>query len=112
MDFKRRVENIGAEDEAVQAYRKAIKAKQDHADGFYSLANLKTYKFLPDEIALMDRLAADEGLLPNDAVHISRFLAKAYEDQKAYDVAFRHLEKGNELKRHRAATRPMSCRPN
>ena len=93
------LKTLGREDEAVEAYRKAIKAKQDHGDGFYGLANLKTYKFLPDEIALMDRLAADEGLLPNDAVHISFSLAKAYEDQKAYDVAFRHLEKGNKLKR-------------
>ncbi len=100
------LKTLGREDEAVQAYRKAIKAKQDHGDGFYSLANLKTYKFLPDEIALMDRLAADEGLLPNDAVHISFSLAKAYEDQKAYDVAFRHLEKGNELKRIQSGYTP------
>ena len=100
------LKTLGREDEAVEAYRKAIKAKQDHGDGYYSLANLKTYKFLPDEIALMDRLAADEGLLPNDAVHISFSLAKAYGDQKAYDVAFRHLEKGNELKRIQSGYTP------
>ena len=100
------LKTLGREEEAVNAYRQAIAAKQDHGDGFYSLANLKTYKFAPDEIAQMDRLVANESLLPHDAVHISFSLAKAYEDQKAYDIAFHHYEKGNELKRIQSGYTP------
>ena len=100
------LKTLGHEEEAVEAYRQAIAAKQDHGDGFYSLANLKTYKFTATELKKMERLVQDGDLLPNDAVHISFALAKAYEDEKAYELAFTYYEKGNELKRTQSGYTP------
>ena len=100
------LKTLGREDEAVEAYRKAIEGKTDHGDGFYSLANLKTYKFSKAEREQMDMLMKGDDLLPHDAAHISFALAKAYEDEKAYELAFTHYEKGNELKRIQSGYTP------
>ena len=93
------MKTLGREAEAVEAYRQAIQVKADHGDGFYSLANLKTYRFTDDEIARMDALMARGDMFANDAVHVAFALAKAHEDQKAFDISFRHYENGNALKR-------------
>jgi tetratricopeptide (TPR) repeat protein len=100
------LKTLGREDEAVEAYRKAIEGKTDHGDGFYSLANLKTYKFSEAEREQMDILLKGDDLLPHDAAHICFALAKAYEDEKAYELAFTHYEKGNELKRIQSGYTP------
>ncbi len=100
------LKTLGREDEAVEAYRKGIAAKTDHGDGFYSLANLKTYNFKEHELQQMNRLVQSGDLLPHDAVHISFALAKAYEDEKAYELSFMHYKRGNELKRIQSGYTP------
>lgn len=100
------LKTLGREDEAVEAYRKGIAAKTDHGDGFYSLANLKTYNFNEHELQQMNRLVQSGDLLPHDAVYISFALAKAYEDEKAYELSFMHYKRGNELKRIQSGYTP------
>ena len=82
------LKTMGREDEAIGNYRQAVRAKPDHGDGYYSLANLKTYRFDADEMKAMTAQMARDDLLPADRVHISFALAKAHEDGGDYAAAF------------------------
>ncbi|MDB2668718.1 sulfotransferase [Alphaproteobacteria bacterium] len=93
------LKTMGREDEAIGNYRQAVRAKPDHGDGYYSLANLKTYRFDADEMKAMTAQMARDDLLPADRVHISFALAKAHEDGGDYAAAFANYYAGNESKK-------------
>lgn len=84
--------------EAITAYRNAWQIKPDFGDAYWSLANTKTYQFQEVELQAMTSLAKAAETSTEDRIHIHFALGKAYEDQKAYDTAFSHFHKGNELK--------------
>jgi tetratricopeptide (TPR) repeat protein len=96
------LKTMGREDDAIAAYRAAIANKGDHGDGFYSLANLKTFSFEDSEIAHMRQQLASDSLLPTDKIYMSFALAKAYEDQRDFEQSFFHYEMGNRLKRQQS----------
>jgi tetratricopeptide (TPR) repeat protein len=93
------LKTMGREDEAIANYRAAVRAKPDHGDGYYSLANLKTYRFDAEQMQAMTAQMARDDLLPADKVHISFALAKAYEDGGDYEAAFANYQAGNESKK-------------
>lgn len=84
---------------AIESYRAAIGAKPDHGDAFYSLANLKTYRFEPSEVDAMRKLTERSDLAFMDRVHINFALGKALEDAGEYEESFGYYKAGNELKR-------------
>ena len=47
------LKTVGRLPEAIDAYRAAAAARPDFGDAYWSLANLKTYRFTDDEIARM-----------------------------------------------------------
>jgi tetratricopeptide (TPR) repeat protein len=47
------LKTVGRTDEAVDSYRQAILSFPSHGEAWYSLANLKTYRFEDDEVAGM-----------------------------------------------------------
>ena len=89
----------GDRDEAEESYRAAIAAKPDHGDAYYALANLKTYRFDPGEIAAMKTQVERSDLAFMDRVHLHFAIAKAMEDERDYEAAFHHYDAGNSLKR-------------
>lgn len=94
------LKTIGKQQEAVASYRAAFAAQPNHADAYYALANLKTYRFEDAEIAAMEQQISG-GVLPLDGrIQLEFALGKAYEDRKNYDRSFPHYEEGNTLKRH------------
>ena len=93
------LKTTGQHDEAVAAYRAAYRAKPDHGDAYYALANLKTYRFTDDEMAAMHTQAERPDLAFMDRVHLSFALGKAHEDRHEYESSFRFYEQGNTLKR-------------
>ena len=89
----------GDSKEAVESYRAAIRTKPDHGDAFYSLANLKTYKFEPSEVDAMRALIERPDLAFMDRVHLNFALGKALEDAGEYEESFARYKAGNDLKR-------------
>lgn len=89
----------GARGEAEASYAAAVRAKPDHGDAWYALANLKTYRFSDAEIAVMREQAARGDLAFMDRVHLNFALAKAMEDEGDHEASFGHYDKGNALKR-------------
>ena len=89
----------GASEEAVSSYRDAIQSHRAHGEAYYSLANLKTYRFEDDEILSMRELVKDRNLSFMDRVYLNFSLGKALEDRQDYRGSFKHYEQGNLLKK-------------
>jgi len=85
--------------EAVSSYQAAIDAQPMHCDAWYSLANLKTYRFDDDQIRTMLELDKNPHLAGQDRVYLQFALGKAFEDKNAFDKSFFHYSKGNDIKR-------------
>ena len=92
--------------EAIAAYRAAAKVKADCGDAFWSLANLKTYRFTDDELARMCAAEAAPGTRPIDRYHLAFAIGKALEDRAQYAEAFAYYERGNALKKTECRYQP------
>jgi tetratricopeptide (TPR) repeat protein len=90
---------LGHAPAAIAAYHQAAASRADFGDAYWSLANLKTYRFTDAELTQMRAaLAAPATALP-DRYHLCFALGKALEDRGEYAESFRHYQLGNELKR-------------
>ncbi|MEL6371382.1 MAG: sulfotransferase [Pseudomonadota bacterium] len=93
------LKTYGHHDDAVQSYRSAYASMPDHGDAWFGLANLKTYRFTDDEIAIMEREVASERLGYQARIQICFSLGKAFEDRGCYVESFGYYQRGNEMKR-------------
>jgi tetratricopeptide (TPR) repeat protein len=93
------LKTTGQQKEAIDAYIKASTLKPDFGDAYWSLANLKTYKFDEQQIATMREREAAARTQLADRYHLCFALGKALEDHGAYDESFTYYERGNRLKR-------------
>jgi tetratricopeptide (TPR) repeat protein len=93
------LKTVGRQEEAITAYRRAYHVRPDCGDAFWSLANLKTYKFDDSEIAQMREREASPMTALDDKYHLCFALGKALEDRSEYQDSFDHYERGNRLKR-------------
>jgi len=93
------LKTTGLQKDAIEAYTQAYRIKPDFGDAYWSLANLKTYRFDPEQITSMrEREAAPQTQLA-DRYHLCFALGKALEDSGQYEDAFTYYERGNRLKR-------------
>ncbi|MEP5766209.1 MAG: sulfotransferase [Halieaceae bacterium] len=94
------LKTIGKQEEGIAAYRRCIDLKPDNGETYWSLANLKTFRFTDEELAQMEqRLAAGEINHDSSEVNFMFALAKAYEDREDYDTAWHWYETGNNKQR-------------
>jgi tetratricopeptide (TPR) repeat protein len=97
---------LGRSAQAIESYRAAAAARPNFGDAYWSLANLKTYRFLDEEIARMsaEERAPETPLI--DRYHLCFALGKAYEDRGMYAESWHYYERGNALKRSESRYRP------
>jgi tetratricopeptide (TPR) repeat protein len=100
------LKTLGNRDEAVTSYRMAASCRLGFGDAYWSLANLKTYRFTDQELAEIRTFQADPTLAPVDRHHLCFALAKALEDRGDFAEAFHYYEQGNALKRAESNYRP------
>jgi tetratricopeptide (TPR) repeat protein len=94
---------LGRIDEAVAAYQRCLALDPGCADAWWSLANLKAYRFAPEEVAAMEAQFADADASDARRGLLSFALAKAHEDAGRYGEAFAAYARGNAIERaHRA----------
>lgn len=93
------LKTYGRQEEAITSYRRAFEAKPDHGDAYFSLANLKTYRFTETEITAMEAALKAPNLSLQNRAYFSFALGKAYEDAKDFAKAFAHYDEGNRCKR-------------
>jgi len=96
------LKTVGKLDDAITAYRKAYAVKPDFGDVFWSLANLKTYRFSDKEIEQM-KLREEDGKTDFvDRFHFCFALGKAFEDRKEFALSMEYYQRGNELKKQQS----------
>jgi len=96
------LKTVGQQDEAIDSYRKCAVAKPDFGEVYWSLANLKTFRFEDAEVEEMKRRLTEVSYAAegeDSAISFSFALAKSYEDRKDYKTAFEYYAQGNEKKR-------------
>src|SRR5262249_4957779 len=81
-------------DEAVAAYRKSVELRSSFGEAWFSLANLKTFRFEPQDIETMQQQLARERLATDDRLQFEFALAKALEDAGDFAESFSHYERG------------------
>src|SRR6185295_8119747 len=91
--------SVGRLQESIDAYRRAIDLDPRLGEAWWSLANLKTFRFSEDDIATMERTLQLEDLKDNDRFHVEFALGKAFHDLGRSDEAFAHYAAGNALRR-------------
>jgi tetratricopeptide (TPR) repeat protein len=100
------LKTMGRTGDAIEAYRAAASGRPRFGDAYWSLANLKTYRFTDAEIAKMRADEAAPRIALEDRYHLCFALGKALEDRGEYGESFRYYERGNALKRGESRYRP------
>jgi tetratricopeptide (TPR) repeat protein len=100
------LKTLGRRDEAIESYRRAAACRPNFGDAYWSLANLKTYRFTDDELTLLRVAQADPTIGLTDRFHLCFALGKALEDRGEFAESFHYYTLGNALKRSESKYRP------
>jgi tetratricopeptide (TPR) repeat protein len=93
------LKTAGRLSEAIDAYRRALEIAPHLGDAWWSLADLKTVRFAPADVAAMQRSLRAPGLAADDHCQIHFALGKAHEDLADYATSFAHYAQGARLRR-------------
>jgi tetratricopeptide (TPR) repeat protein len=90
---------VGRQAEAIESYRRAAAVRPSFGDAYWSLANLKTYRFSDEEIIRMRAEECAPRIALEDRYHLCFALGKALEDRGEYAESFGYYARGNALKK-------------
>ncbi len=99
MSYGHALKTAGRQDDAIEAYRRCIELAPTLGEAWWSLANLKTFRFTPGDIEAMRAQLPSAALTAEDRFHFHFALGKALEDSGAYRDSFENYERGNRLRR-------------
>jgi tetratricopeptide (TPR) repeat protein len=99
MSLGHSLKTVGDQDGAIAAYNSARAMRDDLGDAYWSLANLKTFRFSDEDIDAMRRAAARETVDREDYYHLAFALGKALEDRTEFEESFIWYRRGNAIKR-------------
>jgi len=97
--FGHTLKTAGFHDRAIAAYRKSIELEPAYGEAYWSLANLKTFRFSQQDVEQIRLQLLSENLADTDRFHFDFALGKALEDLGEYAQSYRHYEQGNQLRR-------------
>jgi tetratricopeptide (TPR) repeat protein len=97
---------LGRSEEAVEAYRAAAALRPDLGIAYWSLADLKTYRFTDHELAQMQAAYDAPSMTLVDRYHLCFALGKALEDRGDYAASYGFYARGNALKRSEIRYQP------
>lgn len=99
MSYGHGLKTRGDEPDAIRAYRECVVLRPAFGEAWWSLANLKTFRFTPADVEIMRAQLSAGGLKPEDRFHLHFALGKALEDAGEHEASFRHYADGNRLRR-------------
>jgi tetratricopeptide (TPR) repeat protein len=91
--------SLGERDLAVQAFRRALELRPAFGEAFWSLADLKSFRFATEEIQAMQSFLTNPDVTGEDRMYIHFALGKAFGDAKNYAKSFENYARANALKR-------------
>ncbi|MFK7830655.1 MAG: sulfotransferase [Congregibacter sp.] len=104
------LKTLGHQQEAIDAYRRCAASKPDFGEVYWSLANLKTFRFDDAEVGHMQTQLQQLSDTPEDEdseIAFSFALGKACEDRQDFARAFDFYSRGNHKKRFKVNYDPI-----
>lgn len=103
MNYGHVLKTVGRVAESIVAYRSSLDLRPATGEAYWSLANLKTFRFTDADIDRMRDQVLDRGGDPDDQAHLLFALGKALEDHGHFDESFEYYSRGNSIrsKHHR-----------
>jgi len=99
MGYGHVLKTLGDQAGSLKAYRAAIAGKPDFGEVYWSMANLKVFRFEDAEVAAMEEQVGGNHLSDSADVHFRFALGKALEDRGDYDRAWNYYHTGNQRQR-------------
>ena len=90
---------LGRLKEAESSYNRALEKKHDFAEAHRLLAWIKKFDIKDEQYLKMHDLSLDKNISEDDLCHIHFGLAKACEDLKNFEQAFKHYREANMLRK-------------
>jgi tetratricopeptide (TPR) repeat protein len=91
---------VGHQSRAIEMYRQALAVRPGSGRAYWSLANLKTFRFDGADLAAMQKRSIEGRGRDADMAHLEFALGKGLEDEARYEASFAHYTRGNSW--HRA----------
>jgi tetratricopeptide (TPR) repeat protein len=99
LNYGHALRTVGRYQDTVTAFRRCIAMAPALGEAYWSLANLKTAVFSPEEHAAMTAQLERSDLAGEDRLHLHYALGKALEDRGDHAAAFHHYARGARLRR-------------
>jgi predicted Zn-dependent protease len=106
MYYGHALRSAGRTDEAIEAYRRSARLRPEFGEVWFSLANLKTFRFTAADIETMRAMLAHADLPDEDRWHFEFSLGNALEQAGDFAGSFEHYARGNALRRAAVAYDP------
>jgi len=98
MSYGHALKAAGRQADSVDAYRKSIELSPGFGEAWWSLANLKTFRFTPGDVQAMRAQLARGDMSDEDRLHFHFSLGKALEDAGEFADSFGHYARGNRIR--------------
>jgi tetratricopeptide (TPR) repeat protein len=99
MSYGHSLKTAGRLDDSISAYRRAIALQPSLGEAYWSLANLKTFRFSDTDVLALRRALELPALSDDDRLHFEFSLGKALEDDACFEESFAHYARGNAIRR-------------
>jgi predicted Zn-dependent protease len=99
MNYGHELKAAGRSRDSVSAYRTSIALAPSSGAAYWSLANLKTFRFSAAELDAMRAQLTREDVTTDDRVDFEFAIAKALEDDRRFAESFEHYSAANSLRR-------------
>ena len=108
MSYGHALATAGRQQDSIAAYRKCIALDPTLGEAYYSLANLKTFRFSESEVQAMRAHLASTEITNDDRVNFHFAIGKALEDAGGYAESFENYSQGNALRCARVGYDPAA----
>lgn len=108
MSYGHALATAGRHQDSISAYRRCIALTPTVGEAYFSLANLKTFRFDEAEVQTMRTLLTNDLITDEDRAHFHFAIGKALEDSESYAESFEHYAQGNTLRLARVGYDPAT----
>jgi len=98
LSYGHALKTVGQQDKAIEAYRKTINLQPSFGDAYWSLANLKTFRFEDNDLDAMRGQLEKKSGSREDYFHLCFALGKALEQREQFEESFKYYQLGNAIK--------------
>jgi tetratricopeptide (TPR) repeat protein len=101
------LKTVGDQPAALAAFRASVAARPAFGHVYWSMANLKIFKFEDQEVDNMLAQFDNDKLTEEGDIHLRFALGKAFEDKKDYNQAWHYYHTGNQRQRMTVTHDPL-----